>query len=290
MKLGADPDPRMTEPAHIEAVVEEIRSNFDDYFATFAASNLRNKLASAVQAHTKEQQAYREYLKSDILSEYESDPGAFKATTRKKCPIIRRCLMSKEEFMKVYQIEFGNVSGRDLLDVVRRLSSFAIRYTARFQDEAHEAAQSPQALELDPLDTDPMYLRGVVGYGIQGSLLHGAYPREFAHRSQNSVWALYFLSGRKDFGLTDGSEFMMVQEKYGTADQNYFYHADLFGFYSLQLYLMLKHACAQRGIPLDRWKRYIYLSTFCDHVADRHRADINAFRWSSEDVESRGWY
>ena len=130
----------------------------------------------------------------------------------------------------------------------------------------------------------------MIGYGVQSNLLYGIYAREFAYRSQNAVWSFYFLSGRRDFDLQDGSEFLMVQPDEGICEQNYYYPADLFGFYALQVYKMAKKGCRDRGLTVQNRFRYIYLNVFCDHVADTHRNDINTYRRSSEYVESQPWF
>lgn len=130
---------------------------------------------------------------------------------------------------------------------------------------------------------------GVIGYGIQSSLLFGKYPRMFAHRSQNAIWSLYFITDRKDFGLKYDSEFLMIQPKYSTCEQNYFYPADLFGFYALKLFLLLKQACGEKGIRFYDRYRYIYLTAFTDYIANSHRKDIDTLKWSSDHVESH-WH
>jgi hypothetical protein len=173
---------------------------------------------------------------------------------------------------------------------VRNIAEFGAAYVADFDDDKHEEAATYQDLGLEPLNEEKNSCIGVVGYGIQSSLLYGLYARNFAHRSQNAVWALYFLSGRQEFGLEDGSEFLMVHVDHGTCEQNYFYPAQLFGFYALWVLVLLKSACGDLGITFDDRYRYVYLDKFFDHVADTHREDINAYRWSSEDVESRAWF
>ena len=82
----------------------------------------------------------------------------------------------------------------------------------------------------------------------------------------------------------------MVQPDHGTCEQNYFYPPELFGFYAVQVYRLLESGCSDRGITFADRYRYIYLDKFCDHVGDVHREDINTYKWSSEDVESRPWF
>ncbi|MEJ5203533.1 MAG: hypothetical protein WHV66_15025, partial [Anaerolineales bacterium] len=216
-------------------------------------------------------------------------PNAFKRETKTKCPIIRRCLMSNDEIMKQYKVSFHEITGRQLLNGVRNIAKFGLDYVSTFDDAKHEQTRSHTELGLEVLNQVEYGCPGVIGYGIQSSLLYGRYPHAFAHRSQNAVWSLYFLTNRKDFGLEDASEFLMIQPKYNTCEQNYFYPAELFGFYALKLYLMLKQACESLGIPFYNQNRYIYLSTFTDFIADQHRKDIDVLKWSSEHVESH-WH
>jgi hypothetical protein len=287
---GKELEEQVYEPRHIQQILAEIERNFPDYFKSFVQQPLEPVFNGHIQEYEKEQEAYRGYLDLDALDEFECDPNAFKSHTRKRCPIIRRCLMSRDEVMKDYRKSFNRVTGRQLLDTVRNIAEFGISYVADFDDEDHEDAATYDDLGLEPLNDDNYQCLGVIGYGIQSSLLYGLYPRSFAHRSQDAVWSLYFLSGRKDFGLEDGPEFLMVRPDEGTCEQNFFYPAGLFGFYSLSVFVMLELACNDMGITFEDRYRYIYLSRFCDHVADTHRDDINAYKWSSEYVESRPWF
>jgi hypothetical protein len=290
MIRGKELEKQAYEPGHVQQVLAEIEGNFPDYFKSFAQQPLDPAFDKHIQEYEKEQEAYREYRDLEALDEFEYDPNAFKSHTRRRCPIIRRCLMSRDEVMKDYRRSFNTVTGRQLLDTVRNIAEFGISYVADFDDEDHENAATYGDLGLKPLNDDKYQCLGVIGYGIQSSLLYGLYPRNFAHRSQDAVWSLYFLSGRKDFGLEDGPEFLMVRPDEGTCEQNFFYPAELFGFYALWAFVLLKSACEDLGITFENRYRYIYLSRFCDHVADTHREDINAFKWSSEYVESQPWF
>ena len=290
MFKGKELEKQVYESKHIQQVLAEIERNFPGYFESFAQQSLGPVFSNRIQEYEKEQEVYREYLDLEALDEFEYDPNAFKSHTRKRCPIIRRCLMAQDEVMKAYQKSFKLATGRQLLDTVRNIAEFSISYVVDFDDEAHEDVTTYSDLGLEPLNDDKYQRLGVIGYGIQSSLLYGLYPRSFAHRSQNAVWSLYFLSGRKDFELEDGPEFLMVRPNEGTCEQNFFYPAELFGFYALSVFVMLELACEDLGVTFENRYRYIYLSRFCDHVANTHREDINAFKWSSEYVESQPWF
>lgn len=289
MIRGNDLEQQVYDPVHRERVIEALTEIFPTYFSTFANKPLDDLFKEYMEKHANEQDAYRDYIDRLALQEFEYDPNAFKSHTRKRCPIIQRCLWAQDEVMKAYKRSFNNITGRQLLNAVGKIADFAIKYVANFDDEAHEAAETPDDLGINQLNEPEYGCGGVIGYGIQSSMLYGVYPWCFAHRSQNAVWSLYFLSGGKDFGLEDGSEFMMAQPEHGTCEQNYFYPAELFGFYALQVYRLLKEACADAGIKFHDRNRYIYLSAFCDHVAERHRDDIKMFKRSSDYVEAH-WF
>ncbi len=290
MIRGKDLEERVYEPEHIRRVLAEIEGNLPAYFKSFAHEPLEPIFEQHIREYEKEQEKYREYLDLEALDEFDDDPNAFKSHTRKQCPIIRRCLMSDDEVMKAYQKSFNMVTGRQLLDVIHKIAKFGVSYVAHFDDDKHETATTYGDLGLETLNESEYGCGGVIGYGVQSSLLYGLYPRQFAHRSQDAVWSLYFLSGRKKFELADGSEFLMVHSDLGTCEQNYFYPAELFGFYALKIWMMLKAACHDLGVDLHTHYRYIYLSRFCDHVAAEHREDITTFKRSSDYVESQPWF
>jgi hypothetical protein len=290
MIIGNELEEQVYSQSHIAEVLAEIGKQFPKYFETFKNKQpVQGLMDKAIQGYLKDRERYREYLSIPSLMDYEDDPNAFKRMTRNKCVIIHGCLMSRDDVMKKYKISFNNVAGRDLLNTVRNLAEFGLNYAADFNDDAHEKAEIFAQLGLKGLEEDKYYCIGVVGYGIQSALLYGRYGHAFAYRAQDAVWSLYFLSNRLKFGLQDDSEFLMVHPRLGTCEQNYFYPPELFGFYSLKVYLMLKEACANIGVTLYPNYRYVYLSQFFSSVATDHRNDINTLKWSSDNVENH-WF
>lgn len=289
MIRGKELDERTYNPEHIHEVLEEVRGNFSKYFSRRNKQEWSLTFAGAIIDYEKEQPSYQSYLDLEALDEFQDNPNAFKRETRSKCPIIRRCLMSMDEVMKDYKRSFNEISGRDLLNAVKKIAEFGQTYVDVFDSETHDNCKTVDELKLDELNKAEFGCTGVIGYGVQSTFLFGQFPHAFAHRSQNAVWSLYFLSGRKDFGIEDGSEFLMASPKYSTCEQNYFYPADLFGYYSLQLFKMLRDACKCKDIELKNKYRYIYLSAFCNLVAEVHRNDIEVLKWSSDYVESH-WH
>lgn len=273
------------EPEHIQSVLKAIQDSFPKYFSTLKDS--KKLFDEAIKAHEKEFPVYQEYLNLETLDEFEADPNSFKRDTKVNCPIIRRCLMSQDDVMKAYKISFSMADANDLLYTIYNIANFGEQYSAEFDPKKHESIKSYDELALEELSDEEYGCSGVVGYGIQSALLYSLHPHAFAHRSQNAVWSLYFMSGKQDFGLgEDGSEFLMIRPQYGTCEQNFFYPPELFGYYALQLYLMLKKADPSFKKLFKDEYRYIYLDVFLDHVANSHRQDISALKWTSDHAEN----
>lgn len=289
MIRGKELEEQVYDPEHIRQVQAEIERNFPDYFESFAQRPIMQSFHNRIKGHREEQKKYEACLDLEAMDEYEYDPDAFKAFAKQKCPVIHNALMAQAEAMQKYQSDFNKASGRELLDTMRHIAEFGRDYVAAFDDEAHEEAATYADLGLGRLNEPELSLTGVVGYGIQSSLLYSLYPGQFASRLQSALWSLFFLSGRETFGLEDGSEFQIWHLDEGTCAHNYFYPADLFGFYCLYVFLLLRSACEEIGIDLENQYRYIYLSEFFHFIADKHREDINVLTNSSETVESR-WY
>lgn len=93
------------------------------------------------------------------------------------------------------------------------------------------------------------------------------------------------MTGRKDYGFRDGSEFLMINPDGTGTQQNYYYPYDLFSYYALVLYLTLKSASSKLGYHLNSGLRYVYVNTFLDHIADLHRADIDTLKPQHEQFD-----
>ncbi len=289
MYRGSQLDERVFDGSHINDVLDVMQKTFPKYFASFLRDDAQGLFKNAIKEFDKEQPAYLSYFDPDSLEEYEDDPNAFKKHTRNHCPIIRRCLMSQDEIMNDYKASFNHVSGRELLDTVRRIAGFGDDYLNDFDGTIHEEIQDYRELKLEFLGDAEHTCAGVVGYGIQSNFLYMLYPQAFAYRAQDAVWSLFFLSDKKHFDFEEGSEFVMYSPKYGTGEQNFLYPPELFGFYALSIYRWLKDACREEGIKFDSQYRYTYLDTFMKHVAASQRDSINFLKKSSDYVENH-WF
>ena len=185
--------------------------------------------------------------------------------------------------MKRYKKAFNLASGRDLLSTTVNIASFGRQYVAGFQDAAHEAASCLEDLDLTELLDEEYGVQGAIGGGIRSQFLFALYPNAFPYRSRAAVWALYFLSGKDDFGFEDGSEFLMINTEKSSTQQNYFYPYDLFALYSLNVYRLVNEACAAAKITLRADRRYVYLDAFFNHVHNRHQDEVKLLKGDPED-------
>jgi uncharacterized protein YukE len=273
---------RAYESAHIQNVLSRIRKNFDPYWTKFAP-DAREIFQDALKRWNDAHPDYVEILDDSFLKEYEDDAKAFKNALRSKCPIIRRSLNSPQEEMKRYKKAFNLANARDLLSTTNNIASFGRQYVTGFAETSHEGALSVKDLALTDLLDEEYGVEGAIGGGIRSQFLFALYPNAFPYGSRPAVWALYFLSGKDNFGFEDGSEFLMINTEKSSTQQNYFYPYDLFAFYSLNVYRLVKDGCAVAKITLRPDRRYVYLDAFYNYVHDRHQEEVNLLKGDPED-------
>lgn len=238
----------------------------------------KSNLARLVTPWEEEHPAYVAFLDLEALQERKDDPNAFKGALHSQCPIIRRSLNSPAEETKKYKKDFSRGRGQDPRTKTINIVSFGEQYVQHFDDAAYENAEEVEELGLAELQKEGSVVYGVIGGGIRSHFLYMLHPRAFPNRSRKAVWALYFLSGQQDFGFHDGSEFLMINRKKSSTLQNYHYPYDLFAFYSLKVYGMLKEAYAELKTSLRNDRRYVYLDAFFNFIHDHHQRDINAIQ------------
>lgn len=285
-KPDMDLGERAYDSKHIQAVLAKISKHFPKYLQSFSpsAAAANKAFASAIEEWKRNSPSYEEFLDPDSLEEYADDPNSFKSALRKECPIIRRCLNSSANEMKKYKQSFNISTGRDLLNTTTNIVRFGINYIASFDHKKHETVPDVDSLVLSELLEENYIAYGVIGGGIKSHFLYSRYPYAFPNRSQSALWALYFLTDKSEFGFEDGSEFLMIDtdEEHPTVQQNYHYPFDLFAYYGLCIYRMLKEALTKKGVELLNEWRYVYLDTFFNHVAEKHLDDINVLKGIGE--------
>lgn len=301
---------RAYEPAHIAKVLHSIAENFPLYFDAFAENeadkplinnplfkvspskksknnkgNLDGKFRNAIAEFEKEQPLYRNFFDLETLLEYQDDPNTFKKDFSKRIPILNRCMNSRAKEMQRYQVEYRKKTGKELLTVTHNIILFGNEFAKSFDGEKHEAATDISDLGLTKLLQEEYISYQVIGGGIKSHFLYSLYPGVFANRSQEAIWALWYLTAKNDFGFNDGSEFLMVDLEKNTTQQNYHYPYDLFSYYALKIYLMLRSACREEGVQFLPQYRYIYLDVFLSHISRSKQTEIIDLKKSSSDEE-----
>lgn len=291
---------RAYEPGHMAMVLKEINSTFPNYFKSFSSkgnqlvidnphftivekkdkksdikSILTERFQQSIEEFEKEHQSYLNFFDLENLEEYEDDPNNFKKDFAKKAPIMKRCLNSEAKEMKRYKSEFNKKKGRELLNVTKNIIRFGHDYVESFDESSYENINDVNSLGLSELLNEKYTSYQVIGGGIKSNFLYSLFPHAFPYRSQNAIWAFWYLTNKLDFGFPDGSEFLMVDLSVGKIQQNYHYPYDLFSLYALKLLLSLKTACAREGITFKSQYRYVYLDTFLNHIVEENQGEID---------------
>lgn len=277
---------RIYEPEHICEVLAEIEKNFPKYFSSFwkPPKKRMRVIQDAIDDFLKRQAKYQDFLDLECLEEYEYDPASYKSGMRRELPIIQGALFSQDEAMKQYKKAFNLAKSADLLRVTKNIVMFAEDHMSDFDEELHELAKTVADVDRSELQDEDYFASGVIGEGIKSHFLYSLYPNAFPNRGQNAIWSLYFLTDKQEFGFWDGSEFLMIDVEKCIIQQNYLFPYDLFCFYALKMYLMLRDACAQKDYHFDSSYRYVYLDHFFDHIADVHEDDIQVYKTNSEET------
>ena len=259
-------------PEHIANVLAAIRENFNGYFERFIEKRGRNFIDKAIADFEKDRVDYENFFNVEALEEYEDSPAIFKSQVLKnKCPIIRKTLASRKvKDLDKYRANFKAADANLLLKIVTNLCKFANEYRANYNPAIYSNTKSYADLKFEKLDTEDYTAYGVIGGGIKSHLLYKTCPEIFPNRSRDSIWALRYLSGCKDFGCTEDSEFLMIDTKNTVTYQNYFYPYALFSYYAFEIYKMLSEK-----IALNPNYRYVAVDTFLEYVASEHAQEIS---------------
>jgi hypothetical protein len=302
------------EAEHIDKVLSEIKINFRNYFDKFIDSEAGNALSNeyalklarhfngdgevikkkkkdtknvfteiikeSIESFNKDRNSYLEILDEESLEEYEDDPNQFKNDVlRNKCPIIRYTLHSKDKELDKYKMDFNISDPNELLEVVCNLTQFANDYNSRFTDiDDYESIESLGDLGLAELDTEEYVVYGVIGGGIKSHLLFKLYPEFFPNRSREAIWALWYLTSKKTFDCTQDSEFLMIDTKNSTTQQNYFYPYELFAFYANQIFKLLNNEAMKNDVFIKKEYRFVLVDKFLTFVAQTHSEEIDFMR------------
>lgn len=300
-------------PEHIEQVLTAIKLNFYEYFHKFLetesgsvlgrdefarlaehfgskapsgnptknlANNFKSILAGSLESFQKDRDKYLQILDAESFVEYRDDPSYFKNTILKnQCPIIRTTLQNKrakelDKFRKAFNIASPN----HLLNVVQKIATFANSYINTYDEASYDRMTRLEEMGLVELNKDEYFAFGVIGGGIRSEMLFKMYPCAFPSRSREAVWALWYLTEKKAYGCEQDSEFLMINKKESTTQQNYFYPYDLFVFYAFQIYRLICKEAERLNVHLAKEYRYVIVDAYLSYVAKCHEDEINLLR------------
>ena len=299
---------------HIDKILTEIEANFPAYFhdylytdggniindenikklAEHFGSSLKNKkkninktevylrlMFESVVSFERDRNSYLEILNLEYLEEYKDDPPYFKNTIlRNKCPIIRATLQNKKaKELDKYREAFKNADPTKLLEVVTNIKKFEIKYKMDFYNsDKYEICDLVDKLNFSELLEEEYIVYGVIGGGIKSHFLYKLSPEIFPNRSRDAIWSLWYLTNKKIFGCKEDSEFLMIERKKNITQQNYFYPYDLFTFYALNIYLLLKKEAEKLDFAIPIEYRYVILDSFLSFVSQKHIDEINELK------------
>ncbi len=147
----------------------------------------------------------------------------------------------KAKELDKFRVAFVKASAGELYRATRNIVTKAGEWRKdRYNPTTFTTIDTIKELNYYDLDADDYTVFGVIGGGIKSHFLYKLYPEMFPYRSREAVWALWYLSDKKSFGCKQDSEFLMIDIKEGTTQQNYFYPYALFAFYALRIYRKLK--------------------------------------------------
>jgi len=304
------------DPEHIKAVFSEIKGNFYAYWNDFIRSYsvikidiqklaehfgtdtperkkkdceviLKNIITEGIKDFENDRLKYLDILDPDSLLEYKDDPSYFKNTVlRNQCPIIHFTLANKSaKELDKYRKDFNLATANELLNVTTNLTNFANDYYKSVYNEAeYESYDDLKSLKLGDLQKEDYVVFGVIGGGIKSHFLYKMYPSVFPNRSRSAIWALYYLTNKKKFLCKQDSEFLMINTKYCTTQQNYFYPYDLFSYYAYRLYLLIKSEIKNEGISLSSEYRYVIVDSFLSFVQEKHSSEISLLAKNIEEA------
>lgn len=245
---------------------------------------LERLLNESIIDFEKDRDSYQEILDLESLDEYKHDVNSFKNTILKnQIPIIRRTLQNKQaKELDKFRAAFNAAQSGHLFEVTNNIISLVNEWRNDWYDtEDFEKINSPDELDYHNLDEEGYTAYGVIGGGIKSHFIYKLFPEMFPNRNREAVWALYYLSSKKKFGCKEDSQFLMINAKEGTTQQNYFYPYGLFAFYALDIFNILKLLYAKEGVLIPIEYRFVAVDSFLSFVSRCHQGEIDILKQNS---------
>ncbi|PHJ57226.1 hypothetical protein VF14_21975 [Nostoc linckia z18] len=246
---------------------------------------LERLLKESIKDYEKDRQRYQDILDLESLSEYKFDVSAFKNTIlRNQIPIINKTLKNiHAKELDKFRAAFNTTQPGDLFKVIYNIVQLANEWHNEwYKEKEFEEIDTCDGLEYYELDKEAYIAYGVIGGGIKSHFIYKLFPEMYPNRSREAIWALYYLSSKKKFGCKEDSQFLMINAREGTTQQNYFYPYALFSFYAIRIYRQLKELYAKHGVSLPIEYRFVLVDSFLSFVARNHQAEIDDLKKKAE--------
>lgn len=244
------------------------------------SKNLEAIKNKAIKEFQKDAEEYEELFDLETLKEYEEDPAGFKNDLKRDCSMIRKTLNSKDKSLDQFKIKFNRCNANFLLEVMTNIASYVDEYAEQWDgydyngDYKIEDLVEDDLLEQSIFDTTGYGVDGVIGGGIKSYIAHKLLPQYFPHRSREAIWALWYLTDKKDFGCEQDSEFLMILTDKVITQQNFYYPYKLFGVYSYFIFRLLLESYNELDVYLPENYRYVFVNDFLKFVANCHSSEI----------------
>lgn len=246
---------------------------------------LERLLKESIKDYEKDRQRYQDILDLESLAEYKFDVSAFKNTIlRNQIPIINKTLKNiHAKELDKFRAAFNTTQPGDLFKVISNIVQLANEWHNEwYKEKEFEEIDTCDGLEYYELDKEAYIAYGVIGGGIKSHFIYKLFPEMYPNRSREAVWALYYLSSKKKFGCKEDSQFLMINAREGTTQQNYFYPYALFSFYAVRIYRQLKELYAKHGVSLPIEYRFVLVDSFLSFVARTHQSEIDDLKKKAE--------
>lgn len=243
--------------------------------------NLEAIKTAALKEFNKDVEEYDELFDLDTLEEYEEDPAGFKNDLKKDCSMIRKTLNSNDESLALFKIKFKSCNSNKLLKVMTNIAKYVDSYSEKWDghdydgDYTIENLIEDDLLEQSILDTEGYGLDGVIGGGIKSYVAYKLLPEYFPHRSREAIWALWYLTDKKEFDYEQDSEFLMILTDKVVTHQNFYYPYQLFGIYNYLIYRLLLEQYLDLNVYFPEKYRYVLINDFLKFVARCHEEEIS---------------
>lgn len=220
----------------------------------------------------------------DKLKVYESILDDFKNKQfRNNLWTVSAALRTKDPDLARYKKDFGSAIDEEILETLKSILNSTDQHVNSISKQInYDNIKSIGDLQLEYLEHEEFFMKGIIGFGIRSEILHRKYPEHFPIMTQRSLWGMYFLTSL-------APEFITIEEKTRKGimrvSHNWTYDYARFTFYNNYIYQLLSNKLRQEyNIEMNPELRFGYCNLFLIEISKYHKDDIKELhQWS--DIE-----